>query len=109
MPMNASYLNAIRDHGQSLITHIGLVDDLGAAVATREAVTWTDPEDGLSRPSADIVFAVTAGTTVAGWRGYSAVSAGTEYGGADFTAVSFSNDGTFTLLAASTSIDHNAA
>jgi hypothetical protein len=111
--MNTSYLNAIRDHGQSLITHIGLVNSTGVELAgggyARQAVTWTDAEDGLSRPSADLVFTTEAGDEVAGWRGFSAVSAGVDYGGATFTAVTYSNPGTFTLLAASTSIDHNAA
>jgi hypothetical protein len=33
MPMNSAYLDALRDHGQSLITHIGLVNAGGGAVA----------------------------------------------------------------------------
>ena len=113
MAMNAAYLNAIRDHGQSLITHIGLVNAAGVELSgggyARQAVTWTDSADGESRPSADLVFTTEAGDEVAGWRGYSAATTGTEYGGANFTTVTYSNPGTFTLLAASTSIDHNAA
>jgi hypothetical protein len=113
MPMNAAYLDAIRDHGQSLITHIGLVDSLGTELAgggyARQAVTWVDEAGSVSRPSADLVFDTEAGDEVAGWRGFSAVTAGTDFGGATFTAVNYTNPGTFTLLAASTSIDHNAA
>lgn len=113
MAMSAAYLDAIRDHGQSLITHIGLVDDTGTELASasyaRQAVTWTDEAGSISRPSGDLVFDTTAGDVVAGWRGYSASTAGTDYGGADLTQVTFGNDGTYTLLAASTSIDHNAS
>jgi hypothetical protein len=112
--MSAAYRNAIRDHGASIITHIGLVDAGGADLAggsyARKPVTWatTDP-DGLMRPSADLVFDVPAGATVAGWRGYSALSAGSNYGGADLTQETYGSAGTYTLLAASTSVDHNAA
>jgi hypothetical protein len=110
MAMNAAYLNAIRDHGQSLITHIGLVDDTGTELSgggyARQAVTWTDSADGVSRPSANLVFTTEAGDVVAGWRGFSASTSGTDYGGADLTEVTYSNAGTYTLLAASTSITH---
>lgn len=110
MPMNGTFLDSLATHGKGLITHIGLVNGAGAAVGdARKAVTWTGPTggDGLIRPSADIVFNMTAGQDVAGWRGYSALTAGTDYGGAALTAVNFSNDGTYTLAAASTSIDIN--
>lgn len=112
--MNAAYYNAIRDHGQSLITHIGLVDDVGTELTggspayARQAVTWTDDGDGVSRPSADLEFDVPAGDTVAEWRGYSASTAGTDYGGASLTNEAFAAQGTYTLLAASTSITHQA-
>jgi hypothetical protein len=113
MAMTTAYLDAIRDHGQTLITHIGLVNSAGVELSSagyaRQAVTWTDDAGSVSRPTADLVFDTEAGDEVAGWRGYSASTAGTNYGGADFTAVTFANPGTFTLLAASTSIDHNAS
>ena len=114
MAMNDAYLNALRDHGQSLISHIGLVNasgiELSSAGYARQAVTWTDDagNSGLSKLSADLVFTIASGDVVAGWRGYSASSGGTDYGGAALTQVTFTNAGTYTLLAASTSIDHNA-
>lgn len=114
MPMNAAYRNAIRDHGQSLITHIGLVDNLGAEISggspayARQAVTWTDTADGLSRPSGNLTFDIPAGATVAGWRGYSASSGGTDYGGEDLTDESYASQGTYVLLAAQTGINHTA-
>lgn len=113
MSMNNTFLNALADHGGGLITHIGLVDDLGAELASaayaRQAVTWTAAADGLIRPTADLVFDTTAGDTVAGWVGYSALTTGTAYGGAALTQVDYSNDGTYTLLAASTAIDLDPA
>lgn len=115
MPMNGAYLDAIAMHASSLITHIGLVDDVGTELSSasysRQAVTWTGPSggDGEIRPDSDIEFSVESGDTVAGWRAYSASSGGTDYGGDSLTQVDFSNDGTYTLLAASTSIDHNAS
>ena len=111
--MNATYLNAIRDHGQSLITHVGLVDDVGTEITggspayARQAVTWTDDGDGVSRPSGNLVFDIPAGASVAEWRGYSASTAGTDYGGASLTQEDYTGQGTYTLLAASTTITHS--
>jgi hypothetical protein len=106
--MNSTFLGVLRDAGEGVITHIGLVDasgdELSSASYARQAVTWTD--DGTNmRPSADLEFDTTSGDVVAGWRGYSASTAGTDYGGAALTETTFSNDGTYTLLAASTSIN----
>lgn len=111
--MDATYRNALRNYGAGLITHIGLVDGTGTEVSggsyARKPVTWTttDP-DGLMRPSADLTFDIPAGGVVAGWRGYSALTAGTNYGGAALTSETYGSAGTYTLLAASTSVDHNA-
>lgn len=110
--MNSTYLDAIATHGGSLITHVALVDQLGVEVSgspyERQEVIWTAPIDGLIRPSADLEFSVAAGAEVAGWRGFSALTAGTAYGGADFTVENFASAGTFTLLAAQTFIDHDS-
>lgn len=110
MAMLAAFFNALRDEGQTLITHIGLVDDSGDELTggspayARQAVTWTDDGDGVMRPNANLTFNVPSGTTVGGWRGYSASTSGTNYGGEDLTQETFANQGTYTLLAASTSI-----
>lgn len=112
MAMTAGYRNAIADHGGSLITHIGLVDELGAELTggspayARKAVTWTAASGGTIRPTANLTFDVPAGKTVGGWRGYSASSGGTDYGGQDLTNEAFAGQGTYTLLAASTGILH---
>lgn len=113
MAMLAAYLNAIRDHGQSLITHIGLFDGGteitgGSPAYARKAVTWVDDGDGVSRPNANLVFDIPAGADVTGWRGFSASTAGTDYGGETLATESYTGQGTYTLLAASTSITHTA-
>ena len=54
----------------------------------------------------DLTFDVPSGVTVGGWRGYSASTGGTNYGGADLTNESFASQGEYTLLAASSGINH---
>lgn len=112
MAMSTAYLNATADAGAALITHLGLVDatatELSGGTYARLPVTWTAAVDGLVRPTADKAFNVPAGASVAGWRGFSALTAGTNYGGEAVTQENYANAGTYTLLAASTSIDHNA-
>lgn len=112
MSMATSYLNATADAGGALITHIGLVDTGGTEIASgsyaRQAVSWTAAAAGLIRPTANLVFNMTSGDEVGGWRGFTASSGGTNHGGGTLTTATFSNDGTYTLLAASTSIDHDA-
>ena len=110
MAMNAAYFNALRTAGKSAITHIGLVNASGVELTggtpayARQAVTWADGADGVMNPNANLTFDVPSGTTVGGWRGYSAATSGTNYGGEDLTQETFANQGTYTLLAASTSI-----
>ncbi|WP_435824336.1 phage tail fiber protein [Microbispora amethystogenes] len=110
--MSNSYLNATADAGGTLITYLGLVDGSGTEIAggsyARQAVSWTAASNGLIRPTADKTFNVPSGATVAGWRGFSASSGGTNYGGADLTSQAFATAGTYTLLAASMGIDHDA-
>lgn len=110
MAMNETYLNATADHGAGLITHIALLNSSNVEVgAARLPVTWTTASAGLVRPTADLVFTMTSGDEVTQWRGYSALTAGTDYGGETLTTATFGNDGTYTLTAASTGIDHDAA
>lgn len=113
--MNVVYRNAIGDHGASLVTHIGLVDELGDEIAggdyARQAVTWTsagsgDDDDGTIRPTADVVFNIPASTTVGGWRGFSASTGGIDYGGQTLQQESFNNEGEYTLRADGTAINH---
>jgi hypothetical protein len=110
--MNATYHNALRTHGKSIITHIGLVNGSGTELSggdpayARVAVTWSDGADGVMLPNANLLFDIPAGGVVAGWRGFSASSGGTNYGGAAVPSESYTGQGTYTLLAADTGIIH---
>lgn len=112
MAMSETYRNLTATYGGTLITHIGLVDDEGTELTggdpayARLAVTWTSASAGIIRPNADLTFNVPAATTVGGWRGYSASTGGTNYGGADLSQEAYTNQGTYKLLAASTGIKH---
>lgn len=110
MAMSDGYRNAIATHGGTLIKYIGLVNASGVEISgggyARKAVTWTTAADGTIRPNADLVFDVPAETTVAGWRGFSAATSGTNYGGADLTSETFAGAGQYKLLAANTGILH---
>ena len=110
--MNATYRNALADYGASLITHIGLVNEFGTEISggtpayARLAVTWTTSADGLIRPDAHLTFDVPIGVTVAGWRGYSAVTGGTNYGGKALESTPFAAQGTYELNKDRTAITH---
>ncbi|MEV1199467.1 phage tail fiber protein [Microbispora rosea] len=113
MAMTTAYLDAIAAAGRTTVTHIGLVNGSGVEISggsyARKAVTWTTSSSGTIRPNADLTFDIPSGSTVAGWRGFSASTSGTNYGGADLTSQNFASAGTYTLLAASTAINHTAA
>lgn len=106
--MNSTFHNALATHGASLITHIGLVNSAGTEISggsySRQPVTWAST-GALRRPSLDLVFNIPAGGQVQGWRGFTALSGGTDYGGATLTSPTgtYGSAGTFTLAAASTS------
>jgi hypothetical protein len=113
--MNSTYRNAIADHGASLITHIGLVDDDGdelsggsyARIQLTGGTAWTGASGGTIRPGGDLVFNVPASTTVAGWRGFDGSGGGAvNYGGQALTEEPFVEAGEYRLLAASTGILH---
>jgi hypothetical protein len=113
MPMNTTYLNTTATAGGGLISHIALFNGAseitgGSPAYARKAVTWTSPTDGLIRPTANLVFDIPAGATVTEWRGFSASTGGTGYGGQLLTSTPFASQGTYTLQAASTGIDHDA-
>lgn len=113
MAMETGYRNATADHGGTLISHIGLVDetgtelDGGSPAYARQAVSWDAADNGVIRPTANLTFNIPPGTTVGGWRGFSAASGGTNYGGFDLPHEEFANQGEYILQAAATSIQHN--
>jgi len=108
--MTEAFRNALLTHGGTLITHIGLVIVNGTEISggtpayARKAVTWAAASGGIMRPSADLTFDIPAGITVAGWRGFTALTDGTNYGGHDLTNEIFAGQGQYKLLAASTGI-----
>ena len=110
--MDSNFHNALAAYGAGLITHIGLVNGSGVEISggsyARQAITWAGASN-VKAPSADLVFNIPAGATVAGWRGFSASTSGTNYGGAALTSAPFTNAGTYTLQAASTNITVQAA
>jgi hypothetical protein len=106
--MNALYLNAMRDAGKAVITYINVVNSSGLEISTRKAVTWVNDGDGVMRPSADLVFIIPVGETVAGWNGYSASSGGNLYGGRNVPSEPYPNGGEYTLLANLTAIQHTS-
>lgn len=106
--MNAAFNTALAAYGSGLITHIALFNGAteitgGSPAYARKAVTWTGA-GAVRSPSANLVFDIPAGATVDNWRGFTASTGGTDYGGASLTSTPFSNQGTYTLLAASTNI-----
>jgi hypothetical protein len=113
--MNIAFLDVLANHGATLITHIALFDGAseitgGSPAYARQAVTWTTASgDGLIRPDANLDFDIPAGATVDGWRGFTALSGGTDYDGDAVTAEAYAGQGVYTLLAASTAIDLDAA
>lgn len=111
--MNTAYLNLIADAADA-ITHIALFGNGsevtgGSPAYARKAVTWTAPSSGLVRPTGNLVFDIPPGGVVDEWRGFTALSAGTDYGGEVLTEETYAGQGTYTLVAATTGIDHDAA
>ena len=112
MAMTVGYRNSIATAGGALITHIGLMN--GASEVTggnpayaRKAVTWAAAALGVIRPNADLTFDIPTAATVDGWAGFSALTAGTSYGGQALTAEVFAGQGQYKLLAAGTGILHS--
>jgi len=110
MAMTAAFHNALRTTAKSSATHIGLVNasgtelEGGSPAYARIAETWADGADGVMNLAANRTFNVPSGVTVGGWRAYSGSTEGTNYGGQDLTNEVFAAQGTYTLVAASTSI-----
>lgn len=108
MPMTVTFRNAMLTSGAALITHIGLINSSeitgGSPAYARKAVTWAAASNGIIRPTADLTFDIPAGATVKSWAGFSALTGGTNYGGAPLTTEAFSGQGQYKLLASGTGI-----
>jgi hypothetical protein len=80
----------------------------GSPAYARKAVAWNAAASGAATPTANVVFDVPTGTTVSWVSGWN--TAGTvRYFKKDVTDEAFGAQGTYTVLAASTSIDLNDA
>ena len=106
--MNANYLNVLRDAGKGAVAYVNVVSSTGLELSTRQLAAWVNDGDGTFRLGADLVFIIPNGVQVTGWRGYSASVGGTEFGGRDVPMEPFPNGGEYTLLAASTAIQHTS-
>jgi hypothetical protein len=110
--MNLTYLRALANTGNVLLTHVGLVDEhgqeLSGAPYTRQSASWIVRPDGNLGLALDLKFRIPAGSTIAGWRGYDEAEGGTDYGGPSLTQESFAGPGLYTLLAQGTSVNHQA-
>lgn len=110
MAMNAAYLNAIADHGASVITHVSLAD---GALETdeivgmvRQAITWNAAVDGDIDSSNEPALDVPGGNTVTHVQFWSALTAGVWYGSSAVQSETFNGDGVYTINDAD--INHNA-
>ena len=114
MAVTQIYLDETLECGTDKITHIGLWDgDAGAELAggtpayARQPVTWGAVVAGVRRPTTDLEFDIPPGSTVTGWRGFDALTNGTNYGGGDFAQEEpFAGQGEHTLHADGTGIRH---
>ena len=109
MAMTEAFRNLMLEEGSSYITHIGMFSSAseisgGSPAYARQEITWAAASTGAIRPSADLTFDIPSSTTVDGWRGFTALTSGTNYGGADLTAEAFAGQGEYKLLAADTGI-----
>ena len=110
--MNAAFNTALAAYGSGLITHIGLFNGAteitgGSPAYARISLASVGGWSGAGAVRSlggNMVFNIPAGATVTNWRGFTASTAGTDYEGATLTSTPFSNQGTYTLLAASTNI-----
>lgn len=112
MPASAALLAAAATHVATLVVFVGLVDETGTELTggsyARQACTASATGANV-RLDADETFAVPAGATVAGWRGFSAVTAGTNYGGEDLTPEVYAAAGQYVLQASATGYNFTAA
>lgn len=114
MAIAVGYLSMGIELAKSTWTHIGLVDHYdvelvgGTPAYERQPVTWTIASDGLIRPTTNLVFNVPANAEIYYWQAYNAVTGGVGYGQIQLPYESYTAQGVFTLLAASTGIDLNS-
>lgn len=106
--MNENYLNVMRDAGKAAVAYVNVVNSSGQEVSTRKLANWVNDGDGTIRLGSDLTFLISNAENVTGWRGYASSVAGISFGGRDVPSEPFPNGGEYTLLAASTAIQHTS-
>lgn len=105
MAASSALLNTLAIQAASLITHVGLVNEsdveLSGGSYARQATSAT-AAGAQVRLDSDETFNVPGGATVAGWRAYSALTSGTDYGGSDLTPEEYAGPGQYVLTGAAT-------
>lgn len=110
--METAYLNAIANHGGTVLTHVGLKDASGTELVggtpayARQAVAWTQAVGGVINPTTNLTFVVPAGANVASW--FVTNSVGTILGSGTLTQENYTNQGEYMLIAATSSISHTS-
>lgn len=106
--MENAYLNAIADHGASLITHLSVANgatELDELAVTRQPITWVAAANGDITINGNVTFDVAGGSTVDHVQFWSAATGGTYYGSSSVTPESFGGAGQYVLD--SGTIQHN--
>ena len=92
------------------VTYLGLGDETGTELSggtpayARKAVTWTVADDGATQPNADLTFDIPSGATVKCVLLFAAATGGSDLGGKVVDEESYTNQGTYTLKAAQSSM-----
>lgn len=103
MVAEAPLLALMATAGAAAIDYVGLLNGSGVELSGGSYVRLpasATATAGVIELDDDATFQVPAGATVAGWSGFSAVSAGTRYGGANLTPEVYTGPGEYTLIAA---------
>lgn len=105
MAASTDLLAVMATAGAAAINYAGLVNGSGVELSgggyARIAVDAT-ATGATIRLNADHEFTVPAGAVVAGWRAYSAATAGTNYGGGPLTSETYAGAGSYILEGADT-------
>jgi hypothetical protein len=115
VPLNANAKNAMLDHlaGLAVFASMHTADpgttgasevSGGSPAYARKAITWNAAAAGSLDNNANPIFDIPAATTVTHAGLWSAITAGTFYGGMDIADETFTLQGTYTLTDADISL-----
>lgn len=108
MPVSASGLTDAVNGLAATITHLALTNAAGTELSggtyARIPVTWASATGGTRRPAADSTFNVPAGAAVGGWKGFTALTGGTEKASGTVPTETYTAAGQYVLEAATTGL-----